>query len=177
MKISRRTFTIGAVLSTIAALVVLAGAAQGATSKPADMSSGEYRALMLRSEALNQKYGLGEQRAVPRGMTAAEYRALMLRSEALNKKYGLGEQRAVPRGMTAAGYRALMLRSEALNKKYGLGKQKAAAVTSQPTNSTRDFPWGAFGIGAAVMFGLALLAVGFFVRRRFATLPGARTSP
>jgi hypothetical protein len=136
MKISRRTFTIGAVLSTIAALVVLAGAAQGATSKPADMSSGEYRALMLRSEALNQKYGLGE-------------------------------QRAVPRGMTAAGYRALMLRSEALNKKYGLGKQKAAAVTSQPTNSTRDFPWGAFGIGAAVMFGLALLAVGFFVRRRF----------
>jgi hypothetical protein len=66
--------------------------------------------------------------------------------------------------MTAA--EALMLRSQALNKRYGLDTQKAAAVTSQPTNSTRGFAWGAFGIGAAVMFGLALLAGGFFVRHR-----------
>jgi mannitol/fructose-specific phosphotransferase system IIA component len=123
-----------------------------------------YRALMLRSEALNQKYGLGEQRAVPHGTIAAAYRALMLRSEALNQKYGLGQQRAVPQGTIAAASRALMLRSEALNQKYGLGQQKAAAVTSQPTNSTRGFAWGAFVIGAAVMFGLALLAGGFFVR-------------
>ena len=83
-----------------------------------------------------------------------------------------------PPSMSKAEYRALMLRGEALNQKYGLGKQKAAAVTSHPTNSTRGFAWGAFGIGAAVMFGLALLAVGFFVRRRLlATLPRARTSP
>ena len=75
--------------------------------------------------------------------------------------------------MSKAEYRALILRSEALNQKYGLGKQKAAAVTSQPTNSPRGFAWGAFGIGAAVMFGLALLAGGFFVRRRLlATLRG-----
>jgi hypothetical protein len=108
----------------------------------------------------------------PSSMSKAEY-ALMLRSEALNQKYGLGSQRAVPQGMTAAEYRALMLRSEALNQKYGLGKQKAAAVASQPTNSTRGFAWGAFGIGAAVMFGLALLAGGFFVRNRLlATLRG-----
>jgi hypothetical protein len=99
-------------------------------------------------------------------MSKAEYRSLMLRSEALNQKYGLSPQRAVPQGMTAAEYRALMLRSEALNQKYGLGKQKAAAVTSQPTNSTRGFAWGAFGIGAAVMVGLALLAGGFFVRHQ-----------
>jgi hypothetical protein len=106
-------------------------------------------------------------------MSKAEYRALILRSEALNQRYGLGPQRVVPQGMTAAEYRALILRSEALNQKYGLGKQKAAAVTSQPTNSPRGFAWGAFGIGAAVMFGLALLAGGFFVRRRLlATLRG-----
>ena len=106
-------------------------------------------------------------------MSKAEYRALMLRSEALNQKYGLGPQRAVPQGMTAAEHRALMLRSEALNQKYGLGPQKAAAVTSQPTTSTRGFAWGAFGIGAAVMFGLALLAGCFFVRRPLlATLRG-----
>jgi hypothetical protein len=39
--------------------------------------------------------------------------------------------------MSEAEHRALMLRSEALNQKYGLGKQKGAALTSQPTNSTR----------------------------------------
>jgi hypothetical protein len=99
-------------------------------------------------------------------MSQAEYQALMLRSEALNQEYGLGPQSAVPRGMTEAEYRALMLRSEALNQEYGPGKQKAAAVTSQPTNPTRGFAWGAFGIGAAVMFGLALLAGGFVVGHR-----------
>jgi hypothetical protein len=133
---------IAAVLATVSALTALAGVAQAGTSRPQSMSKAEYRALMLRSEALDRTYGPGPQRAVPQGMTAAEYRALMLRSEALNQK-------------------------------YGLGKQKAAAVTSQPTNSTRSFAWGAFGIGAAVMFGLALLAGGFFVRRRLlATLRG-----
>jgi hypothetical protein len=133
---------IAAVLATVSALTALVGVAQAGTSRPPSMSKAEFRALMLRSEALNQKYGLGPQRAVPRGMTAAEYQALMLRSEALNKR-------------------------------YGLDKQKAPAVTSQPTNSTRGFAWGAFGIGAAVMFGLALLAGGFFVRRRLlATLRG-----
>ena len=142
MNIANTMGRIAAVLATVSALTVLVGVAQAGTSRSPSMSKGEYRALMLRSEALNQKYGLGPQRAVPHGMTAAEYRALTLRSEALNQK-------------------------------YGLGPQKAAAVTSQPTNSTRGFAWGAFGIGAAVTFGLALLAGGFFVRRRLlATLRG-----
>ena len=135
MNIASTIGRIAAVLATVSALTALAGVAQAETSRPPSMSQAEYQALMLRSEALNQKSGLGPQRAVPQGMTAAEYRALMLRSEALNQK-------------------------------YGLGKQKAAAVTSQPTNSTRGFAWGAFGIGAAVMFGLALLAGGLFVRHR-----------
>lgn len=71
-----------------------------------------------------------------------------------------------PPSMSKAEYRALMLRGEALNQKYGLGTHKAAVVTSQPTNPTRGFVWGSFGIGAAVMFGCALLAAGFFVRHR-----------
>jgi hypothetical protein len=133
---------IAAVLATVSALTALAGVAQAGTSRPSSMSKAEFRALMLRSEALNQKYGLGAQGAVPQGVTAAEYRALMLRSQALNTR-------------------------------YGLDKQTTSAVTPQPTNSTRDFAWGAFGIGAAVMFGLALVAGGFFVRRRLvATLRG-----
>jgi hypothetical protein len=161
---------IAAVLATVSALTALVGVAEAGTSP--SVSNAEDRALMLRSVALNEKYGLGAERAVLQGMAAAE-RALMLRSEALNQRYGLGPQRAVHQGMTAAENRALMLRSEALNQTYGLGKQKAAAVASQRTNSARGFAWGAFGIGAAVMFGLALLAGGFFVRHRLlATLRG-----
>ena len=135
MNIASTIGRIAAVLTTVSALAALAGVAQAGTSRPQSMSRAEYRALTLRGEALNQKYGLGSQRAVPQGMTAAEYRALMLRGEALNQK-------------------------------YGLGPQKAAAVTSQPTNSTRGFAWGAFGIGAAVMFGGALIAGGFLFRHR-----------
>ena len=142
MNIASTIGRIAAVLAAVSALAALAGVAQAGSSRPQSMSKAEYRALMLRSEALNQKYGLGPQRAVPQAMTAAESRALMLRSEALNQR-------------------------------YGLGKQRAAAVTRQPTNSTRGFAWGAFGIGAAVMFGLALFAGGFFVRHRLlATLRG-----
>ena len=70
-------------VTTIGALLLLAGPAS-ASSKPSGMTKAEYRALMLRSQALNEKYGLGS------GMTKAEYRALMLRSEALNRKYHLG---------------------------------------------------------------------------------------
>jgi hypothetical protein len=159
---------IAAVLATVSALTALAGVAQAGTTRPPSMSKAEYRALMLRSEALNQQYGPGPQRAVPQGMTAAEYRALRIRGQELNRLYGPAESL-----MTPAALRALTLRGEALNKTYGLDKQKAAAVTSQPTNSTRGFAWGAFGIGAAVVFGLALLAGGFFVRHRLlATLRG-----
>ncbi len=168
MNIARTIGRIAAVVATVSALTALAGVAQAGTSRPPSMSKAEYRALMLRSEALNQKYGLGPQRAVPQGMTAAEYRALRIRGQELNRLYGPAESL-----MTPAALRALTLRGEALNKTYGLDKQKAAAVTSQPTNSTRGFAWGAFGIGAAVMFGLALLAGGFFVRHRLlATLRG-----
>ena len=57
MNISQTTLRIGAVLGTIGAIVVLAASAQAATSKPAGMSQPEYRALMIRSEALNKLYG------------------------------------------------------------------------------------------------------------------------
>ena len=55
------------------------------------MSKAEYRALVIRSEALNQKYHLGRWQGVPQGMTPSEYRALVIRGEALNKQYGLGK--------------------------------------------------------------------------------------
>jgi hypothetical protein len=69
------------------------------------MPPAAYRALMLRSQALDRIYHLGAYNPIPAGITGAEYRALMVRSEALNKKYGLGPQNtAAPRTQaTAAG--------------------------------------------------------------------------
>lgn len=83
MTTSKQISRILVVVTAIGALLLLAGPAS-ASSKPATMTKAEYRALMLRSQALNEKYG------VDQGMTKAEYRALMLRSEGLNKKYHLG---------------------------------------------------------------------------------------
>ena len=105
--------------------------------------------------------------ARPTGMTKAEYRALMLRSEALNQKYRLGEWKGVPAGMTIPQYRALMIRSEALNKKYGLGNRSAPSTSTQTSNASTDgFAWGAFGIGAAAMLGVVLIAGGALGSRR-----------
>jgi hypothetical protein len=89
MKTRSTTQLIAAVVAAVAALTILAGVAQAA-KVPAGMTKAEYRALMLRSEALNEKYRLDTWKGVPAGMTAPAYRALMLRSEALNRKYGLG---------------------------------------------------------------------------------------
>jgi hypothetical protein len=90
MKISTTAQRIAAIVVAIAAVAV-AGVAQAATSRPAAMSKAEYRALVIRSEALNQKYHLGQWQGVPQGMTPSEYRALVVRGEALNKQYGLGK--------------------------------------------------------------------------------------
>jgi hypothetical protein len=103
MKISWTTFRIGAVLGTIAAFVALAGSAQGATGRPA-------------------------------GTTKAEYRALMIRSEALNKKYHLGSG--------------------------------AISPASATVSTAGGFSWSAFGIGAAAMLGVVLLASGAIVGGR-----------
>ena len=45
-------------VTTIGSLLLLAGPAS-ASSKPSGMTKAEYRALMLRSQALNTKYQLG----------------------------------------------------------------------------------------------------------------------
>jgi hypothetical protein len=128
---------------------------------------GRIAAVLATVGALTALAGVAQaQTSRPPGMSQAEYQALVLRSEGLNQELGLGPQGAVPRGMTPAEYRALMLRSEALDQTYGPGTQTAAVATSQPTSPARGFAWGAFGIGAAVMFGLALVAGGLFARHR-----------
>jgi hypothetical protein len=85
------THKIAVVLAALVALAALTSIAQAGSSKPSGMTKAEYRALVLRSQALNEKYRLGEWKNVPSGMTSTEYRALMVRSQGLNKKYGLGK--------------------------------------------------------------------------------------
>jgi hypothetical protein len=104
---------IGAVLGTIGAIVLLAASAQASTSKPAGMSQPEYRALIIRSEALNKLYGNAVTRPSLRAykhlnqaganrMAPQELAALVARSEALNRQYGLGGwSRMAPRGKRA----------------------------------------------------------------------------
>jgi hypothetical protein len=82
----KRTHGIAALLKVVAALTFLAGSAQAANSRPAGMTKAEYRALMLRSEALNERYGLGSGTYKPAAMSWPEYRSLVLRSETLNRK-------------------------------------------------------------------------------------------
>jgi uncharacterized membrane protein YbhN (UPF0104 family) len=95
----------------------------------------------------------------PAGMSNAEYRALLVRSDALNRMNHLGKYSRTPAGMTAAEYRALRLRSEGLNRAYGLGG------TARPSVIETGFEWSAFGIGAAAMAGLVLLASGIAASR------------
>ena len=79
---------VAALLTAVAALVFFAGSVQAANSRPAGMTKAEYRALMLRSEALNRQDGLGSGTDKPAAMGWQEHRALVLRSKALNAKYG-----------------------------------------------------------------------------------------
>jgi hypothetical protein len=107
------------------------------SDKPATMSEAEYRALMLRSDALNEKYGLGDWAGRPATMSKAEFRALILRGRGLNERYG------------------------------ALRTPRPAKPVAVPTVvADGAFAWRDFGIGAAAMLGGVLLASGLFVGSR-----------
>jgi hypothetical protein len=128
---------VAALLTAVAALAFFAGSVQAANSRPAGMTKAEYRALMLRSEALlNRQYGLGAGTYKPAAMGGQEYRALVLRSKALDAKYGLG------------------------------GAHVVANTPPAVTVAENGFVWGDFAIGAAAIFGLVLVATGVFAATR-----------
>jgi hypothetical protein len=169
MKISSTAHKITFVLVGLAMVAVLGGVAQGAmsTSRPAGMSKAEYRAMMIRGQALDQKYRIGAWKGVPTGMTPAQYRAMKIRGEALNKRYGLGRWSTIaPRGEV----RVPEILSGVL-----LPAAPAAALASN--GNSHGFAWGAFGIGVVAMLGLALLAAGVIGGRRHTRgTPRVRTS-
>jgi hypothetical protein len=113
-------------LLVAAAIVALVGSGAAVSGSGSDEQW--RKALEVRSEGLNEHYGLGTYAPVAGGTVAASepswMRALRLRSEALNRHYGLGEFRSRPAslGKEPAWLRALFIRSEALNKQYKLGE-------------------------------------------------------
>ena len=159
MNISRSTARIAALLGTMVVVAAVAASAQASSSKPAAMSKAEYQALMSRSEALNARYG----NAVTR-----------LSSQQFKSLYEAGGDRLAPQELVA-----LVARSEALNSRYGLGATSGPGVgTEKPVVSPgATFDWADFGIGAAAMLGLLLLAGGLIVGSRYGRrLPRASVS-
>jgi hypothetical protein len=140
------------------------------------MSKAEYRALMLRSEAMNRLY---QAPGKPALMTLPEYRALMLRSEGLNQKYGIGKVKIDTPPVTGENFYARGFATSPDDAVPVKGENYFAngipTQTPVVASSTSDFQWGDVGIGVAGAVGLvAIAALGIAVLRRHGLHP--RTS-
>ena len=136
---------------TLVALAIgaaLAGATATAASAgvPDGMTKAEYRALQIRSEALNNLYGNAVTRLSP-----AQFAAY----------WNAGAWRLSP-----DEFNALVVRSEGLNS---YGKTLQASTPASSTSASKSFAWDDFGIGMAAAFGLLLLTGGLAVAFRTGT--------
>jgi hypothetical protein len=138
MNISRRTRWLAPLLAAMGALLVLGGSAQAAASKPAGMSKAEYRALMLRGQALNEKYGLGASQGVANRIVDEPT------TNRITDDYFRDAQRSVNASPPVT--------NRIVDDYF---RDAAPAVAS-----ANGFHWGAFGIGIAVAFGAMLLLAG-----------------
>jgi hypothetical protein len=135
-------------LAALAIGAVLAGetAAAASAGVPEGMTKAAYRALHIRSEALNNLYGNAVTRLSP-----AQFAAY----------WNAGASRLSP-----DEFNALVVRSEGLNS-YGKTLQASTPVAS--TSASTSFAWDDFGIGMAAAFGLVLLTGGLAVAVRTGT--------
>ncbi len=135
-------------LAALAIGAVLAGETATAASAgvPEGMTKAAYRALHIRSEALNNLYGNAVTRLSP-----AQFAAY----------WNAGASRLSP-----DAFNALVVRSEGLNS-YGRTLQASTPVAS--TSASTSFAWDDFGIGMAAAFGLVLLTGGLVVAVRTGT--------
>lgn len=135
-------------LAALAIGAVLAGETATAASAgvPEGMTKAAYRALHIRSEALNNLYGNAVTRLSP-----AQFAAY----------WNAGASRLSP-----DEFNALLVRSEGLNS-YGKTLQASTPVAS--TSASTSFAWDDFGIGMAAAFGLVLLTGGLAVAVRTGT--------
>jgi hypothetical protein len=130
---------IGLVLAAVASAPAFT-----APGRPARMPPQAYRALVLRSQALNVLYGLGK----PEAMTDAQYRATLIHGAALNERYGL----------------PVAMSSDEIAQLYGTRASEVSTVSAPDwptaaTTATGGFDWTAASIGGAFVAGL--LALGF----------------
>ena len=138
----RRTLAvlaIGAVLAGETATAASAGVPEGTTDAA-------YRALHIRSEALNNLYGNAVTRLSPAQFAA--YRD------------------AGASHLSPDAFNALVVRSEGMNS-YGKTLQAPTPVAS--TSASTSFAWDDFGLGMAAAFGLVLLTGGLAVAVRTGT--------
>jgi hypothetical protein len=161
MKASKNTSRVAIVLGTFAAFVAFASSAQASSTKPAGMTKAEYQAMMVRSEALNERYGNAVTRLSPEQFAAL---------------WQAGGDRMEPQELVA-----LAERSEALNEMYhrliAFGPQGAAAIDPPSPTASGSFGWSEVGIGAAAMLGLVLLTGGLIVAARHTRrVPSTRAS-
>ena len=127
---------------------VLAGetATAASASVPEGMTKAAYRALHIRSEALNNLYGNAVTRLSP-----AQFAAY----------WNAGASRLSP-----DAFNALVVRSEGLTSN---AKTLQASTPVESTSTSTSFAWDDFGIGMAVAFGLVLLTGGLAVAVRTGT--------
>jgi type II secretory pathway pseudopilin PulG len=133
--------------------IVLSGVLMSAAiaqAKPVGMSNAEQRALVIRSEGLNQKYGVGQK----------SHQAI------IREKLGEIGAWAVPLPSPTSTQQAII--------REKLGEIGAWAVPSSSTTSTSTpvvasddgFDWNSAGIGAALVLGAMLLGVASVATRR-----------
>ena len=133
-------------LAALAMAAVLAGetAAAASAGVPEGMTKAAYRALHIRSEALNNLYGNAVTRLSP-AQFAAYWNADASR-------------------LSPDEFNALVVRSEGLN-----GKTLQASTPVASTSASTSFSWDDFGIGMAAAFGLVLLTGALAVAVRTGT--------
>jgi len=152
-----------AIIGMVFAGLMLSTASAWAT--PAGMTKAEYRALMVRSEALNQKYGLYEY-AQPGLLSQVQTgpKKAVVKSN-VNQKLGEIGAWAVPSNPKAPSMR--------LNVNQKLGEIGAWAVPSKSkaSSSGDGLDWSNAGIGVALAFGVAVLGVGSLLTVRHQQRP------
>jgi hypothetical protein len=148
-----------AVAALAASLLVVQGAAAKSTAITPEYQA--YRAELLRSEGMNQLYGLGDskQLTLERGANERFASGNPLRPKPVNPKYGTG---SLTLGVGTLE-RGIDQRFAADNP---VRQDLVDSTPSPSTNESSDFQWSDAGIGAGALLGLvALLGTGVLAFR------------
>ena len=174
---------VAALLTAVAALAFFAGSVQAANSRPAGMTKDAYRALMLRSEALNRQNGLDSGALLATSAVAASdaltpeaILALGARYETMAQYYAGASSSLPPQAAQALGARYEAMAqyyagassslppqaARALGARYeAMAEHYQQAQLEQARRQAAEFSWADAGVGALAAIGaVALLGLG-----------------